>query len=250
MVITLLHFGVYLLKTVILANFCKKNVGCVLSQEWLVRLMWNEKEVHRYDTGYNMWPWPLTSLMTLTLDVSRSNFEIALSQSVGLNDVKWKGSELIWYWTDRLTLPLDHTHDIDLGVSKSESEIAISQEEWGGRLTWNEKDVSHPFMTMILTSVTMVGWADVPDSERGDFRRRRAVDISSYLKWRTIWTHSPGIFLNSRGCFTNVSRAPKYSLEICVSMKSYFLWEFQTETLYVRPKPCFGHTKFRLYVSA
>ena len=34
-------------------------------------------------------------------------------------------------------------------------------------------------MTMILTSVTMVGWADVLDSDRGDFRRRRAVDISS-----------------------------------------------------------------------
>ena len=43
----------------------------------------------------------------------------------------------------------------------------------------NEKDVSRPFMTMILTCVTMVGWADVPDSDWGDFRRRRAVHISS-----------------------------------------------------------------------
>ena len=34
-------------------------------------------------------------------------------------------------------------------------------------------------MTMILTNVTMVGWADVTDSDRGD-RRWRAVDISSY----------------------------------------------------------------------
>ena len=75
---------------------------------------------------------------------------------------------------------LTHTHDLDLGVSSSESEIALSQ-EWGGRLTMNEKDVSHPFMTMILTCVTMVGWADVLDSDRGDFRRRRAVDISSCL---------------------------------------------------------------------
>ena len=49
-----------------------------------------------------------------------------------------------------------------------------------GRLTWNEKGVSHPFKTMILTCVTMVVWADVPDSDRGDFRRRRAVDISSF----------------------------------------------------------------------
>ena len=77
-----------------------------------------------------------------------------------------------------MTLPFDHTHDLDLGVSRSESEIALSQ-EWGGQLTMNEKDVSHPFMTMILTCVTMVRWADVLDTDRGDFRRRRAVNISS-----------------------------------------------------------------------
>ena len=46
-------------------------------------------------------------------------------------------------------------------------------------VTWNEKDVSQLFMTMILTCVTMVAWADVPDSDWGDLRRRRAVDISS-----------------------------------------------------------------------
>ena len=47
-------------------------------------------------------------------------------------------------------------------------------------------------MTMILTSVTMVGWADVPDSKRGDFRRRRAIDISSLNE---VLTH---------GCFHRV----------------------------------------------
>ena len=36
-------------------------------------------------------------------------------------------------------------------ISRSKSEIALSQ-EWYGRLTWNEKYVSHPFMTMMLTS--------------------------------------------------------------------------------------------------
>ena len=40
---------------------------------------------------------------------------------------------------------------------------------------------------MILTSVTMVGWADVPDSDRGDFGRRRAVDISSLIYHRACW---------------------------------------------------------------
>ena len=76
-----------------------------------------------------------------------------------------------------MTLPFDHTHDLDLGVSRSESEIALSQ-EWGSLLTMNEKDASHPFMTMILTCVTMVGWAE--HSDRGDFRCRRAGDISSF----------------------------------------------------------------------
>ena len=173
-------------------KFFFKNFGCVfsrsntilaISQEWLVRLMWNKKELHRLDTGYNMLPLPLTSLMTLTLDVSRSNFEISISGIIGLIDVKWKRSELTWYWADCMTLPFDHTHDLDPGVeiSRSESEIALSQ-EWDGRLTWNEKDVSYPFMTMTLTSVTMVGWADVPDSDCGDFRCRRVVGISSF-KW-------------------------------------------------------------------
>ena len=80
-----------------------------------------------------------------------------------------------------MTLPFDHTHDLDLGVEiwRSESEIALSQ-EWDGQLTWNKKAVSHPFMTMILTNVTMVGWVDVPDSDWDDFRRQRAVNISSF----------------------------------------------------------------------
>ena len=65
-----------------------------------------------------------------------------------------------------MTLPFDHTHDLDPGVeiSRSKSEMALSQ-EWDGRLTWNEKDESHPFMTMILTSVSLVGWVDVPGSD-------------------------------------------------------------------------------------
>ena len=43
-----------------------------------------KKEMHRLDTGYNIWPWPMTSPMSLTLDVSRSNFEIALSQELSV----------------------------------------------------------------------------------------------------------------------------------------------------------------------
>ena len=99
-----------------------------------------------------------------------------------------------------MTLPFDHTHDLDLGmdIARSESEIALSQTR-DVRLTWNENDVSHSFMTMILASVAMVGWVDVPDSEWGDFRRRRAVDISSFCsEFRTF-----GTFISSRKMFAS-----------------------------------------------
>ena len=55
-----------------------------------------------------------------------------------------------------------------------------------------QKDVSHPFMTMILTNVTMVGWADVLDSDQGDFRRWRAIDISSCVLWPSHVEIVPG----------------------------------------------------------
>ena len=122
----------------------------------------------------------LTFDLTHDLDLGCFNVKFRNSSISGLIDVKWKRNELIWYCADCMTLPFNHTHDLDTGVeiSRSKSEIALSQ-EWDGRLTWNEKDVSHPFMTMIWTSVTMVGWADVPDSDWGDFRHWCAVDISS-----------------------------------------------------------------------
>ena len=136
--------------------------------------------------GY--WVHYVTLTVDLTLDLDLGCFKVkfrnsSISRIVGLIDLKLKGSELIWYWADCMTLPFDHTHDLDLGVSRSKSEIALCQ-EWGGRLTM--KDVSHPFMTMILTCVTMLGWADVPDNDRGDFRRRRAVDISSSCLFSSI----------------------------------------------------------------
>ena len=138
--------------------------------------------------GY--WVQYVTLTFGLTHDLDLGCFKVKYRNSpisgiVGLIDVKWKRGELIWYWADCMTLPFDHTHDLDLGVeiSRSESEITLSQ-DWDGRLTWKEKDVSHPFMTMILTSLTTVGGADVLDSDWGDFRRRRAVDISSWI-WRS-----------------------------------------------------------------
>ena len=49
-----------------------------------------------------------------------------------------------------MVIPFDHTHDLDLVVSKSKFEIALF-EEWEGWLTWNERDLSRSFMTMTVT---------------------------------------------------------------------------------------------------
>ena len=73
----------------------------------------------------------LVQYMTLTFDLTHDLdlgcFKVkfrnsSISGIVGLIDVKWKGSELIWYCADCMTLPFDHTHDLELGVSRSESE--------------------------------------------------------------------------------------------------------------------------------
>ena len=137
MVITCLDFGEVVLKTVILANFISGMVDPI-----------DVKRKGSASVGY----W--AQYVTLTFDLTHD-------LDLGCFKVKFQNSSF-----SRTTLPFDHTHDFDIGVkiSRSESEIALAQ-EWGGRLTMNEKYVSHPFMTMILTSVAMVGWAVVPDSD-------------------------------------------------------------------------------------
>ena len=74
MLYTWLNVGEIMLETLLV--FCFKLRMCfarsdtllVISQEWLVRLTWNEKEVHRLDTGWITWPWLLTSPIIVTLD--------------------------------------------------------------------------------------------------------------------------------------------------------------------------------------
>ena len=89
MVITWLDFRKALLETVILANLLLKFQMCFFKVKHyfgyisgMVAPINLKRKVHQLDTGYDMWPWPLTSLMTLTLDVLKSNFEIAVSQEL------------------------------------------------------------------------------------------------------------------------------------------------------------------------
>ena len=60
---------------------------------------------------------------------------------VGPIDMKQKGSALVGYWVQYVTLTFDLTHDLDFGCFKVKFEIALSPE----LLTWlmlNEKEVS------------------------------------------------------------------------------------------------------------
>ena len=82
---------------------------------------------------------PLTH--DLDLGFSRSNFENAVSGMEGPIDMEQKRCESIGCYTHFVTVNIPLTHDLDLGFSRSKFEKVVSQ-EWDGRLTWNERDVS------------------------------------------------------------------------------------------------------------
>ena len=64
-------------------------------------------------------------------------------------DMERKGCESIGCYTHLVTFKVPLTHDLDLGFSRSNFEKVISQ-EWDGRLTWNESDVSRKIVGPML----------------------------------------------------------------------------------------------------
>ena len=85
-----------------------------------IDVKWKGSALVWLDTGHNMWPWPLTSLITLTLDVSRSNLEIALSQEI----LVW----LMWMKTKWLNMILGRLYD-----------LALWPHPWPSPWSWNFK---------------------------------------------------------------------------------------------------------------
>ena len=80
-----------------------------------------------------------TSPMTLTLD-----FQGQILKMLYLRNGRaiWHGTKGMW--VDRMLHPLcdfDLIHDPDLEFLSSNFEIAVSQ-EWEGRSTWKERDMS------------------------------------------------------------------------------------------------------------
>ena len=131
--------------------------------------------------GY--WAQYVTLTFELTHDLDLGCFKVkfrnsSISGIVGLIDVKWKGSELIWYWADFMTLPFwprpwpwRWSFKVRFWTS------FISGREWPIDTEWKGSGPSIRYHD--VDQCDHGGWADVPDSHRGDFRRRRAVDTSS-----------------------------------------------------------------------
>ena len=78
----------------------------------------------------------LTSTFALTHDFEFWFFKVKCQNSC-ISGIVWlirrkKDSKSIRYWADCMVLPFDHTHDLDLVVSRSKFEIALCEECWVG----------------------------------------------------------------------------------------------------------------------
>ena len=79
------------------------------------------------------WPWPL---------IFKVKFWKSHDSGMGCPiDMERKGCESTECWAHVMTFNFDLTHNLDLEFSTSNFEIAVSQ-EWQGRSTWNERDMS------------------------------------------------------------------------------------------------------------
>ena len=57
-------------------------------------------------------------------------------------DLERTGCESIECWTHAVTFNVHLFHELDLGFSRSNFEKKVVSQEWDGRLTWNERDVT------------------------------------------------------------------------------------------------------------
>ena len=122
-------------------GFSRSNFENAVSQEWEGRLTWNEREwddrkLHPlcyFELSPQPWHWPwIFKVKFWKSRISGMGWPI---------DMGWKGCESIECWTHVVAFNFPLTHDLDHGFSRSNFENAVSQ-EWEGRLTWNERDVS------------------------------------------------------------------------------------------------------------
>ena len=98
--------------------------------------MWVDRKLHPlcdFELSPQQWPWPwIFKVKFWKSHISGMWWPIEMER---------KGCESIECWTHGMAFNFPLTYDVDLGFSRSNFENAVSQ-EWEGRLTWNERDVS------------------------------------------------------------------------------------------------------------
>ena len=135
----------------------------------MVRLPRNEKQTHRLNSRLQMGPSDLTLALTLTLNSQGQIWNWLYLCQNGPIATKRKANISFWTLGLKLDNGFDLGHDVDIWIFK-----VIC-------------DLDH--------LVTKVRCKDLPDSDRGDFSCRRAVDSSSCvllsgdnsLKPRCLW---------------------------------------------------------------
>ena len=134
-------------------GFSRSNMELAISLWKMVRLPRNEKQTHDWTLGlkcdHQIWPWPWPWPW-----IFKVKYEICyISTKSGPIATKWKANISTWTLGLKYDNGFDLGHDLDIWIFK-----VIC-------------DLDH--------LVTKVKCKDLPDSDRGDFRCRRAVDSSS-----------------------------------------------------------------------
>ena len=132
-------------------NFQGQIWNFVISQPIIVRLPLKEKQIYRLNFRPQMWPSGLTLAMTLIFEFSRSN----------------------------VTLTFYHMHGLDHGKLYLRMGGLIDIEQRGWEKVIHDLDCDH--------LVTKHRCKDLQDSDRGEFRCRRAVNSSSFSKSTNTW---------------------------------------------------------------
>ena len=161
------HFIGYISGIRMVGPFDMKRKGCSLGGYWV-----------NYVT--------LTVNLTYDLDLGFFKVEFRNSCISGIVRRMWSEREVYQLDTGLTTWPCPfwpHLWPWSWSFRVKVSNSLISG--LGGLIYMYERDVSRPFSHDhdIDLCVTMAGWVDVPDSDRGDFIRRRAVGISSYNRF-------------------------------------------------------------------
>ena len=175
----------------------------------MVRLPRNEKQTHQLNSRLQMGPSGLTLAMTLTLNFQgqRWNWLYLIQKWSDCHETKsehidWtlglKCDHQIWHWPWPWPWIFKVKYEICY-ISTKSGPIATRRK--ANILIWtlglkfdNGFDLGHDLDIWIFKVicdldhlVTKVRCKDLPDSDRGDFSRRRAVDSSSFLHCSIIY---------------------------------------------------------------